>query len=59
MVDERSAWKSCGPMFEHRSSPLLLPRAFVWRQIRFLGESLLLVVSSLGTGVWGYLYFGE
>ncbi len=46
-------------MFEHRSSPLLSPRAFVWRQIQFLAVALLLVALSLALGVYGYMHIGE
>lgn len=43
-------------MFEHRSSPLLSARAFLWRQIQFLAAATVLVGLSLGIGVYGYMH---
>lgn len=44
-------------MFEHRSRPLLSPRRFALRQLRFLLAALLFVGVSLAIGIWGYMHF--
>lgn len=42
-------------MYEHRSHPMLSRARFARRLVRHLGFALLLVIFSLGIGVWGYM----
>lgn len=44
------------PMLEHRTRPLLDPRRFLLRQLRYLGMALFIVLLSLALGVWGYMH---
>ncbi|MEO8591355.1 MAG: hypothetical protein ABI432_18390 [Flavobacteriales bacterium] len=44
-------------MLEHRSHPLLSPREFAVRLLRYLGFALLFVGVSLAIGVGGYMRF--
>ena len=44
-------------MFEHRSQPLLKPRLFMQRLLRYLGFSTVIIGLSLLLGMVGYRYF--
>lgn len=46
-------------MFEHRSRPLISPRRFAVRQLRFLLVALIFVGISLAMGIWGYMHFAQ
>jgi hypothetical protein len=48
-----------GAMFEHRSHKLLGPRAFLWRQLKFMFAALMMVVISLAIGVYGYMTLAQ
>lgn len=43
--------------FEQRKSPILHPKQFVIRQIRFFAYSIGFLIFSLGIGMVGYKYF--
>lgn len=44
-------------MFEHRSHPVISPKRFAGRLLRYLAYALGLVGFSLAIGVWGYMQF--
>jgi len=44
-------------MFEHRSRPLVPPRVYILRQLRFFLASQVFVAASLAVGTWGYMHF--
>jgi hypothetical protein len=46
-------------MFEHRSHPLLAPKAFLWRQFKFISAALVVVLVSLAIGVYGYMSLAQ
>jgi len=46
-------------MFEHRLAPLLGPRAFLRRQLRFAAVSASIVLGALAAGALGYHAFGR
>jgi hypothetical protein len=46
-------------MFEHRSKPLLPLSAFYWRLARSAAIGLLVIMSTLGIGMFGYRAFEE
>jgi hypothetical protein len=46
-------------MLEHHRQPLLSRRAFLARQLRFLGFALFFVGISLAIGVAGYMHFAR
>jgi len=46
-------------MFEHYTKPLLPPKLFLVRVLRYLGFTIFLLVLSLGVGAVGYHYFNE
>ncbi len=46
-------------MLEHHRQPLLSRRAFLVRQLRFLGFALFFVGISLAIGVAGYMHFAR
>ena len=43
--------------FEHKKKPLLNPKQFYMRQVRYLSYSLVFLLFSLGIGIIGYQYF--
>ena len=44
-------------MYEHRSAPPVSQRQFVVRMVGHLAAAVLLLVFSLGVGMWGYARF--
>lgn len=43
--------------FEHHRQPLLKPRAFLLRQMKFLLAALVVVGATLLVGTWGYVHY--
>jgi hypothetical protein len=46
-------------MFEHHRRPLLSPKEFFLRQLRYTGFSLIVLIFSIGIGTAGYHFWGE
>ena len=44
-------------MFEHHKTPLVPTTVFLRRMLRHAGFAVVILVVSLGGGVWGYMYF--
>ncbi len=45
--------------FEHRTKPLLPPKKYYKRILRYASFSILLIAGSLGIGILGYHYFNK
>jgi hypothetical protein len=49
---------NCGHfMYEHKSQQLLSPRHFIRRLLQHIATALVLIVVSLGIGMWGYEHY--
>ncbi len=60
MVNDRKLiLEYLGLVFEHRSHPVLSPKRFAGRLLRYLSYALGLVAASLALGVWGYMHFAD
>jgi hypothetical protein len=46
-------------MFEHHRKPLLSRKEFIYRQLRYAGFSLIVLIFSIGIGTMGYHFWGE
>ncbi|MBY0588160.1 hypothetical protein K2X85_13350 [bacterium] len=44
-------------MFEHHQQPVAPAAVFLWRLVGSMLAASLLIVGSLGIGIWGYHYF--
>jgi hypothetical protein len=44
-------------MYERRRHRPLPPRHFTWRLLRHVVAAMVVVIGSLGVGMWGYAYF--
>ncbi|MBF0559044.1 MAG: hypothetical protein HQL08_09720 [Nitrospirae bacterium] len=46
-------------MLEHHKKPLISRREFMYRQMRYLSFSLIILIASIGIGTIGYHIFGK